>query len=146
MAYAPIILWIGVILFLSSNNGSMAETSRIIGPLLKFLFPAITDESLQTVHSLVRKAAHLTEYAILAFLTLWALSRSSVEKLRDYRYLLPIALVALIASIDEFNQSFEASRTGSVRDVFLDITGGAVMIGILWLIKWPRPRPTELSQ
>ncbi len=143
MAYAPIVLWVCVIFYLSSPSGSMAETSRIIGPLLKFLVPSISDETVQDVHGYIRKAAHLTEYAILAFLTLLALSRSLIDRLYRFRFLLPIVFVALIASIDEFNQSFEASRTGSVRDVLLDITGGVLMIALLWLIKWPRPPKSQ---
>ena len=36
--YAPLFLWIGVIFYFSSGQGSMAETSRFIRPLLEFLF------------------------------------------------------------------------------------------------------------
>ena len=86
MAYAPIVLCVCVIFYLSSPSGSMAETSRIIGPLLKFLVPSISDETLQDVHGYIRKAAHLTEYAILAFLTLLALSRSSIDRLHRFRF------------------------------------------------------------
>ncbi len=129
--YAPVILWLGVIFFLSSNNGSMAETSRFIRPLLQFLFPTAAEETLQMLHGYIRKAAHFSEYAILAFLALRALSRSSLfDSLRKFRFILSLILVAAVACFDELNQSFEASRTGSARDILLDISGGVVMVGL----------------
>ena len=137
--YAPVFLWIGVIFFLSSNQGSMSQTSLFIRPLLKFLFPTAPEETLQIYHGYIRKSAHFAEYALLAFFAVRAFARSSLTNLRNLRYLLPIVLVAVIASIDEFNQGFEASRTGSFRDVLLDIAGGTAMVAILWLIKRPRP-------
>ena len=138
MAYAPIVLWLVVIFFLSSPAGAMPETSRIIGPLLQFFFPDMPSETRQIIHGYVRKIAHFTEYAILAFLAVRALSLSSSVFLQKWRYFLAFVFVAVIASLDEFNQSFEASRTGALTDVLLDISGGAAMIAFLWLIKRPR--------
>ena len=146
MSYTPLFLWIGVIFYLSSNNGSMVETSRFIGPLLQFLFPGTPEETLQIYHGYIRKSAHFSEYAILAFLAFRAFSRSSLTILLKFKYILPLVLVAAIAAIDEFNQSFEASRTGSVWDILLDITGGSVMILVLWLLKRSRHNPRMYRQ
>lgn len=137
-AYAPVLLWICVIFFLSSNSGSMDETSRIIGPILRFLFPEMTDENRRFIHAMVRKSAHFTEYAILAFFTARALASTASGLLLKWRYCLPLLLVAIIAAADEFNQSFEASRTSSVWDSLLDISGGAAMLIFLWVIGRPR--------
>ena len=116
----------------------MVETSRFVGPILKFLFPNISEETLRVVHGLVRKTAHFTEYAILAFFIVRALSRSSVATLRSSRYLIPLIVVVVIAVMDEFNQSFEPSRTASGWDSGLDILGGLVMTFVLWLLGRPR--------
>ena len=67
--YAPLILWIGIVLFASTGNASMAQTSRFIRPLLEFLFPNTPAETLQIYHAYIRKSAHFIEYAILAFWT-----------------------------------------------------------------------------
>ncbi len=90
------------------------------------------------IHGYVRKTAHFVEYAVLAFLAIRACSMSASLVLRKYRYLLPLMLVAVVAVLDEFNQSFEASRTASVFDVAIDISGGVVMTAILWLANRPR--------
>lgn len=134
--FAPVFVWIGVIFFFSSPQGAMTETSRIIGPLINFFFPEMAEVNRQIVHAYVRKTAHFTEYAILAFLAVRMCSATIF--LAPWRYLLPIILVALIATLDEFNQSFIASRTSSVWDVLLDISGGAAMTAFLWLIGRPR--------
>ena len=133
--YAPLFLWIGVIFFLSSPEGSFNQTSRIIGPLLHFFFPAISPEVEAQIHGIVRKCAHFTEYAILAFFSVRAFSTSASVFVRQRSYLFSLVLVFMIASIDEFNQSFEASRTSSFWDVLLDISGGLVMIAALLLFR-----------
>lgn len=111
----------------------MSETSRFIRPILKFFFPTASEQNLQFIHGYIRKTAHFTEYALLAFLALRAFSTSSVDRVLKLKYILPLILVAAIAAADEFNQSFEASRTGSVWDVLLDISGGAAIILFLWV-------------
>jgi VanZ family protein len=135
-AFAPLFVWIPVIFFLSSPAASADETSRIIKPIIEFFFPHTSTESFQTIHFLIRKSAHLTEYAVLGFLGIRAIARS--KWLGNYRFLTAVALVAVIASLDEFNQSFEPSRTGAVSDVLLDISGGTIMIYALILMKRPK--------
>ncbi|HEX3100770.1 MAG TPA: VanZ family protein [Pyrinomonadaceae bacterium] len=138
MAYAPLILWIGVIAFLSSSYASMAETSRFIGPILKFLLPNASDETLRAIHAVIRKAAHVTEYSLLAFFAVRAMA-AALDIRSKMRYILPLILVAAVASADEINQSFDVARTGLPSDALLDTASGAVAIIIFWLMKWPRP-------
>jgi VanZ family protein len=137
-AYAPLVLWLGVIFYLSSPEGAFSNTSRIIGPLLQFFFPDMPEATRMIIHGYVRKAAHFTEYAVFAFLGIRALTMSSSSFLRSYRYLLPLVLVAVVAMLDEYNQSFLASRTSSVYDVLIDIAGGTVMTALLWVSGRPR--------
>ncbi len=106
----------------------MSNTSLIIRPLLHFLFPNTPEEIITQYHAYIRKLAHLMEYSILAFWASRALWNSHKFILRKYWYLFAFIIVAAIASIDEYNQSFDALRTSSIYDVLLDCTGGAVMI------------------
>ena len=132
--YAPLLLWIGLIFFFSSTVASANQTSRIIGPILHFLFPSASPETIQQYHFFIRKCAHFTEYALLAFWSVLSLGKSSNASLRNYRFLIAVAIVLVVASLDESNQSFEASRTSSIWDVGLDIVGGASMSLAYWLI------------
>jgi len=132
-SYAPFLVWTGVIFFLSSNLGSASHTSLIIEPLLKFIFPQMSEASRDIVHFYVRKTAHFTEYGVLALLGIRALFNASGILFR-LRWVLPIVIVAAVASLDEFNQSFEPSRTSSPWDVMLDISGGVTATVVCYIV------------
>jgi len=138
--YAPLVLWIGLILFLSTGQASMSNTSRFIRPFLEFIFPSAPEEILIIYHGYIRKLAHVTVYAILAFWALRAFKSSSAEFLRRFWFVFASLLTFLVASIDETNQSFLDSRTGSISDVFLDVFGGLTMILIFYLAAKRRDR------
>lgn len=131
--YAPLLLWIGVIFFLSSTQGSMARTSIFVRPVLEFLFPGAPEETLIIYHGYVRKLAHFTAYAILGFWGWRAFINSANRFLQNYWFLSSLLLITIIALLDEFNQSFNAARTGSMRDVGIDICGGLAMLAFIML-------------
>jgi VanZ family protein len=133
--YAPLILWIGVIFILSSGHGSMKETSRFIRPLLEFIFPGAPEQTLLIYQGFVRKFAHFAEYSALAFWAARAFWNSSIEFLRKFWHFVSFVLVLLIAAIDEYNQSFNSLRTGSIYDVLIDLSGGLLMILLLLVFK-----------
>lgn len=133
--YAPLILWIGVIFFLSSGQGAMSNTSRFIRPILEFLFPNSPEEVINLYHGYIRKLAHFTEYAVLAFFSYRTFYSSAQHFLRKFWFPLSFLLVFTVASLDEFNQSFLNSRTSSFRDVLLDTFGGFAMLTILLFYK-----------
>ena len=111
----------------------MAATSRIIRPLLEFLFPTASEESLQLMHFYIRKAAHFTEYAVLALWSLRAFTRGTAEFLKNRAYISAFGVVIAVAALDEFNQRFISTRTGSVWDVVLDVSGGVFAV-LLWYV------------
>ena len=133
--YGPVIAWMCFIFFASTNSFSAANTSRIIRPLLLWLFPRISEAAIDEVHFLVRKAAHFTEYALLALLAVRAFRTSLRASLSRRWWLASFALVAVVALSDEYHQSFVPSRTASIYDSLLDMTGGATALACaaLWL-------------
>jgi VanZ family protein len=131
--YAPLLLWTLIIFGFSTGQASMEETSIIIRPILKFLFPTAPEDTIAFYHGYIRKCAHFTEYAILAFFAFRAAAGSSIGLLRRSRFVTAIILVALVASIDEFHQSFAPSRTSSGWDVLLDISGSVFTVLLCWL-------------
>lgn len=131
--YLPLIIWLAFISYASSDQFSADNTSRIIEPLVRWLFPRITSETLATLHFLVRKAAHFTEYAILAFLAARAFRGSRGNFLRRRWLLVSLTILVLYALIDEYHQSFVPSRTSSIYDSFIDMSGGLTILLILRL-------------
>lgn len=122
-----------MILGASTDTGSAAHTSRFIGPLLHWLFPGLDQSAIDSIHFLIRKAAHVTEYAILAVLWWRALRQLSSPPWRWQLAAAAIVICFLVASIDEFSQSFRPSRQGSPYDVLLDSVGASIGVGFIWL-------------
>jgi VanZ family protein len=98
-AWAPVVLWAAVIFAFSS-------------------IPSLSS-GLGGWDLVLRKLAHLTEYAILGALLVRALARSG----------LAILLGGLYAVSDEVHQHFVRGRHGAWYDVLLDTVG--VAIGVL---------------
>lgn len=105
----------------------------IIRPLLEWLFPAAAAGTLDVYHGYIRKLAHFTEYAALAFLAARAFWHSSQTFLSNFWFVWAFLIVALVASVDEYNQSFNPLRTASVYDTLLDMAGGATMLLVFYL-------------
>ena len=122
-----VVAWMGVIFFFSTDLFSGAQTSRLIGPILKWFVPGISHESIVGVQLVVRKIAHLAEYAILSILICRALARGVAPVPLTFSALSQAALIAAAyAAFDEWHQSWAAERYGSVLDIGID-TVGAVL-------------------
>lgn len=120
----------------SSDAASGERSSRILGPLLLWLFPRLSSEHLGLAITFCRKCAHLAEYSMLAWLIWRALRRPRGEEARAWRWseARTVLLVAcLYAASDEFHQGFVPHRQASVADVLLDTLGAALALLALWL-------------
>ena len=146
LLYAPLVIWIGVILFLGSGQGSMSHTSIIIRPLLEFLFPTATEATLQFYHGIIRKLAHLAEYGILALFAVRAFANISATFVREHFFVFSFLLVLLVAAVDEYQQSFQTTRTSSPYDVLIDAAGGAAAIFLAWALSAIRHRKHDFSK
>jgi VanZ family protein len=127
--WLPPVLWMGILFIGSGALLSEPETSRIIVPLLKTIFPGAPSETLRLLHFLIRKLAHLTEYAILALLWYRAFFRGRVWSPTRSAALALVISVAY-AILDEFHQSLTGVRTGSPGDVHLDASGAALALSV----------------
>jgi VanZ family protein len=140
--WLPALVWMGMIFAGSSDQGSFPRSSRIIGPILRWLFPHLSDEIIHATVVTVRKFAHLGEYAVLAVLLSHALRKPRWGEARPWDWSQAgraLALTALYAASDEFHQLFVPSRGASVWDVMLDTVGGAVGLVCLWaVVRWRR--------
>ena len=123
--YLPLVVWLVFISYASSDNFSADNTSRIVGPLVLWLFPNTSPETMATIHFITRKIAHFTEYAILGFLAARAF------RTYDRWFLISAVLVVVYALIDEYHQSFVPSRTASIFDSLIDMSGGLTALIIV---------------
>ena len=111
--------WMMVIFAFSAAPGDVSgEQSGLIVRLILFLFPWMP---LQTLGVLVRKGAHMTEYAVLFWLYRRALMKSGAKRAALYAF----ALTVLYAATDECHQKFVPGRGPAATDVLIDATGAA---------------------
>ena len=68
-------LWMALMFFGSTDLMSSEHTSRFLTPFLRWWNPDISPAAIAQVHLVVRKAAHVTEYAILTGLLFRAIRR-----------------------------------------------------------------------
>ena len=129
--YGALIAW-AVLIFIGSGNVLSAAHTSILLQFIKWLYPAASDELSSLIHLLVRKAGHLTEYAILATLAARAFRHSWHQALRRNWFLLSLLLAIAYSLSDEFHQSFVPSRTASIYDCMIDSVGGLIGLGIVW--------------
>lgn len=122
---------IALILTMSGESFASPTTSRLVRPLLLWLYPDITWRQIHQVHFLVRKSAHLVEYALLGLFTFRAF-RLTLDVSLTRHVLLALLLVVSVAGIDELRQSGVAARTGSLTDVAVDVTGG--LVGVVLIV------------
>jgi VanZ family protein len=129
-----------IIFSASSDRKSFSHSSRIIAPILHRLFPHMSEPSVYTIVLAVRKAAHVTEYAILALLVWRALRKPVAAYPRPWRWPdagTALLFVALYATSDEIHQAFVPTRQASIWDALLDTLGGAFGLLFLWIFgRW----------
>ena len=125
--WLPPLIWSAAILLASDAQFSASNTGHWLRELTTRLLGHELSPSLsQTLNHLLRKAGHLTAYGILSLLWFRAL-RGERERPWMLRWAAGAVLLAvLIASADEWQQSFVPSRTGVMSDVVLD-AGGAFL-------------------
>ena len=135
--WLPPLIWMVVIFLASGDLMSAEHTSRFLVPFLLWLKPDISVETLVLIQFCVRKAAHLTEYAILALLLCRGLFHgTNLKWSRPTLFVSAWVFCVLIATGDEFRQSFVASRGASAWDVMID--GAGAIFGLLIYSRFAR--------
>ncbi len=137
-----ILLQMSFIFIMSTDLG--ASGGGMGGRLLRFLlsvnealFPKLDCDSRlmisEVANIIIRKLAHLTEYAVLGGLVFAFLSTYIIPP--DRKYYLSAAFSFLYAMSDELHQYFVPSRSCKFTDVMIDTAGaflGAAVCEILY--------------
>jgi VanZ family protein len=122
--WIPVIVLLGIIFWLSSGTFTSGYTSRFFFPIIHSLIPRLLPRYVSLIHESIRALAHVTEYFFMGILLSRAFYRNSrqIWNLRWSAFI--IVLLALLATSDEFYQSFFPSRKASLVGVGLDLIGG----------------------
>jgi VanZ family protein len=143
-SWLPAIFWAGLISSLSIDAFSSEHTSHFIIPALHWLAPHASKETLELLHHIIRKSAHVTEYFIFSTILVRAL-RGKNGKWTLRLAICAVAISAGYAALDEFHQSFVPSRTASPWDAALDVVGASAAQVFSWIWQLKRERSAVLN-
>lgn len=129
--WLPSLLWMGFIFLMSATPGDVSgeESGLIVALLMRALRVVLGDGAgavaMPSLHILVRKGAHMTEYAVLFLLCRRSLRQSGAAHAGRAAFALCIAY----AATDEFHQRFVPGREGCPADVLIDAAGAILAWG-----------------
>lgn len=136
-AWWPAFVWIGLIMFESTDSWSSQNTGSVLYVILTHLFGHIDFNKFFVFHHYLRKTGHVVGYGMLGVLLLrgW---RATLVRNRAWWWRpswLSWLGTAFVATMDEWHQSYIPSRTGSIWDVALDSVAGAAFLlaAYFWL-------------
>jgi len=131
--YIPPVVWMGAIFIFSTATFSGAGTGSILDAVLSYIYPGLAEGNLWTLNWLMRKTAHLAEYAVLA--ALWTRTLVLAREMPVKRAMFAAFVIsALYAVTDEFHQHFVPERDGRPWDVILDCAGAGLGIMAIRLL------------
>lgn len=139
-AWWPVAVGIAVIAVESTKYFGADRTSHPLRVLFEALFGPIAEPRWQLIHHYIRKSGHFLGYGALGLTWLRAWRMSLPGSRFSVDILLGLASTALVASWDEWHQSFLPNRTGTPWDVALDCCGALVMQWAAFMIlrrRWP---------
>ena len=129
-----LILWISFIFGNSLMNGNASGSfsgsiTEVIHNILQNIHINI---KIETLHTIIRKGAHFSEYFILGIIMIL----NVYQYLKEPKYFIPfsIGLCLLTSIIDETIQTFVDGRSGNFLDVGIDSSGFLISILIMSLI------------
>jgi VanZ family protein len=123
------------IYFFSTDNFSGENTGGLLRTIFSSIFPSLTEEQFQSLHFIIRKTGHFTEYGILALLLFHAFRFGSATSWKRSWAIYSFLIIVVYALSDEYHQTLTETRTGSIYDSLTDIAGGFTALFLLWLAR-----------
>lgn len=144
LSFLPALCMMYLIFTFSSQTGdqSSALSLKVTKTVVTIMDKAMDEDwteaeqeaKVKEYHYYVRKAAHMTEYCILAITIALPLY---VYGLRGFLLILVAgAACVLFAAGDEYHQSFVGGRGPSIKDVCIDSVGAFIGIMLTLLFSW----------
>ena len=144
-AWLPVAIGIAIIVMESTELFGADHTSGPLRRIYEAIFGHVSNARWEIIHHYIRKSGHFFWYGAigLAWLRAWWMTLLHSHFLPDA--FLGLLGTALVASCDEWHQTFLPNRTGSPWDVLLDCTG-AITLQVLVYVFMRTFRPKRLAR
>ncbi len=130
-----ILAWAALIFCLSTRTFSPSFTRALLAGILHFFHLQVSWRTFNFLHALLRKSAHLAEYAIFA-LMLYSFPHEDARGFwQPRRALICVAMAAAYSLTDEFHQMFVPGRHASLLDCELDTLGAVLAMLVPYTLK-----------
>ncbi len=143
--WTPAAFAVAIICVESTNLFSSNNTGSWLRPIVQQWIGPIQDSTWNIFHHYLRKTGHFVGYGLVAFTFLrawlYTLRQRGPSTLIAWRLessILAILSTAIVASCDEYHQTFIPSRTGTPYDVLLDTVGACTLCLLVWLLCWSK--------
>jgi len=127
------VAWAGLIFYLSTGGFGSSFSEWLLAQALVLLHVSLAPATFEVLHVLMRKSAHLTEYAILGMLLYGSQRDDHPFEWCPQRALVCVAIAAAYSLSDEFHQIFVPGRTASLVDCGIDTTAATLGVMVYYL-------------
>ena len=128
---ALLIIWMIVVFCFSQQDG---EASGGLSEKVSSILCFGNVERAQNLEPIIRKVAHVLEYAIGAMIFYGIMITYPKLKLQG-RIAFTAIFILAFAGLDEFHQTFIENRNGTIKDVGIDFVGGTLGVGACYVIE-----------
>jgi VanZ family protein len=130
--WLPVIIWAGVIFYMSTRTFGAAFSNRLLGDILAILHLEVSLHTFYFLATGFRKLGHFTEYAIFAIFLYHAVGDDHRSAWNPRKALACILLAGLYSLPDEFHQRFVPGRGSSIVDCGFDTIGATLGMVIVY--------------
>lgn len=132
-AWLPVAIGIATIVLESTAWFGADRTSGPLRAIIQAIFGPVTDSHWNLIHHLIRKSGHFIGYGCigLAWLRAWWMTLPNCRYYQDAA--LALLGTGLLATWDEWHQSFLPNRGSSAWDVLLDCCGAVTLSLVTYL-------------
>jgi VanZ family protein len=123
-----------LIYYLSTGGFGSSFTLWVLSQILSLSQVHVSPGTLDFLNFLVRKLAHLTEYAVFAQLLYVSLLGGGELEWQPRAALWSAVIAGAYSLTDEFHQLFVPNRTASLVDCAIDTTGAILGLLLVYLV------------
>lgn len=124
---------VGITVFIFGNSFMNYEASHSSSGAVAGMIGSQTASDYETVEFLIRKTAHLIEFAGLG-IGVMKLKQIGIRQAASMSFWFPLFYVLAVGVLDEYIQSF-SNRSSSTGDVILDFFGGLLGMAVVLLFQ-----------